>query len=74
MPQDTEASKRCMATINERVRVIQLQAEGEIYRSISEDTGISKTRPKELLSIRVIPAKSNPHHATVDLNSERSRY
>jgi transposase len=49
MPQDTETSKRLMATINERVRVIQLHAEGESYRSIAEDTSISKTQAQRII-------------------------
>jgi uncharacterized protein YerC len=44
MPQDTQTGKRCIATINERVRVIQLHVEVKSYCSIAEDTGISKTQ------------------------------
>jgi transposase len=49
MPQDTETSKRRMATINERGRVIQLHAEGKSFRSIAKDTGISKTQAQRII-------------------------
>jgi hypothetical protein len=49
MLQDTETSKRCMATINVGVRVIQLHAEVESYPSTAEDTGISKTLTQRII-------------------------
>jgi transposase len=38
-----------MATINERVRVIQLHAEGGSHRFIAEHTGISKTQAQKII-------------------------
>jgi transposase len=38
-----------MGTINERIRVIQLHSEGESYRSIAADIGISKTQAQRII-------------------------
>jgi hypothetical protein len=60
MPQDMEISKRRMATINERIRVIQLHAEGKAIALLQKVQAFQNLRPKELLSIGVILAKLNP--------------
>jgi hypothetical protein len=56
-----------MATINGRARVIQLYAERKAIALLQKIQAFQKLRPKELLSIGVTPAKSNPHHAAVNL-------
>jgi hypothetical protein len=40
---------------------------GEAIALLQKIQAFQKLRPKGLLSIGVIPAESNPHHATVDL-------
>jgi uncharacterized protein YerC len=56
-----------MATINERVRVTQLHAEGKSYRSIAEDTGISKTQAQRIIKHWSDTGEVEPSPRRVDL-------
>jgi transposase len=71
MLQDTETSKRRMATINKRVQAIQLHAQGKSYCSIEEDPGISKTQAQRIIKhwsntgeVEPSPRRSRPKALT----------
>ncbi len=50
MPRD-ENGKRREATDEERVRVIELHAEGKSYRAIEAETGISKSDMQRIVNL-----------------------
>ncbi|KAG0634867.1 hypothetical protein HOY80DRAFT_1058685 [Tuber brumale] len=60
MPQDQATGRHHMATRNERVRVIELHAEGKSYRQIANETGISKGAAQEIIKHWTTTGELNP--------------
>ena len=60
MPRDQATGTRHMATRNERVRVIELHAEGKSYRQIANETGISKDAAREIIKYWTTTGELNP--------------
>ena len=74
MPRDQATGTRRMATRNERVRVIELHAEGKGYRQIANETGISKDAGREIIKYWTTTGELNPFRPRQTTCSKRARY
>jgi len=60
MPRDKATGKRRMATRNERVKIIELHAEGKSYCQIANELGISKDGARKVIHYWTNTGEFNP--------------
>jgi len=60
MPRDKATGKRPLTTRNERVKIIELHAEGKSYRQIANELGISKDGARKVINYWTDTGELNP--------------